>query len=55
MPDKKAKTPAPRKRWESISVTDVGHIGDVLQGGGGKTSPAPHDPGETFKPPGQTA
>jgi hypothetical protein len=42
-----------RRRWETITIVDVGHIGEVLQGGGGKLSPSPHDPGETFKPPGQ--
>lgn len=52
-PDQNAGTPAPRKPWRSPTVDDVGQLGEVIQGGGGKTSPAPHDPGETFKPPGQ--
>ena len=52
MSDQGQKTTG-RKRWESRSVEDVGHVGDVLQSGGGKQSPSPFDPGETFKPPGQ--
>lgn len=47
------EAPTDRQRWEAISIVDVGHLGEVLQAGGGKLSPSPHDPGETFKPPGQ--
>jgi hypothetical protein len=47
---KEAKAP-----WEPISMTYIGHVGDVLQAGGGKISSPPADPGDTpFKPPGQT-
>jgi hypothetical protein len=48
--EQKAKAP-----WEPISMTYIGHVGDVLQAGGGKISSPPADPGDTpFKPPGQT-
>jgi hypothetical protein len=53
-PDESTRSSADRRPWVPPAVKDVGQIGEVLQGGGGKTSPAPHDPGETFKPPGQT-
>lgn len=41
-----------RARWESMTLTYVGHAGEILEGGGGKPSPFPADPGETFKPSG---
>jgi hypothetical protein len=39
--------------WEPMTLRYVGEVGEVLQQGGGKLSPSPFDPGETFKPPGQ--
>jgi len=38
------------KKWEPMKVTDVGHVGDVVQGGQGKLSPPDNDPGEAKKP-----
>lgn len=42
------------KSWERPKSTYVGHVGSVVQGGGGKPSVSPHDPGEAFKPGPQT-
>jgi hypothetical protein len=43
----------PEKRsWEPITLRYVGHVGDVLRGGGGKLSPVGGDPGEFRKPEG---
>jgi hypothetical protein len=42
-----------RRPWEPPAVKTVGTIGEVLQGGGGKNSPSPADPGESRKPSGQ--
>jgi hypothetical protein len=36
-----------------MKVKDVGHVGQVLQGGGGKLSPTPADSGDIRKPKGQ--
>jgi len=41
-----------KKAWTRPSLKYVGHVGDVLQGGGGKLTPAPADPGESRKPSG---
>jgi hypothetical protein len=41
------------REWEPIEATDEGHVGEVLQGGGGKLSTSPGDPGEPRKPKGQ--
>jgi hypothetical protein len=42
------------REWESPTMTFIGHVGDVLQSGGGKISSPPNDPGDhIFKPPGQ--
>jgi hypothetical protein len=35
--------------WEPMKVTDVGHVSEVLQGGGGKLTPVGGDPGEMRK------
>lgn len=43
------KQEAQNKSWDSMKVTKVGHVGDVLQGGGGKLSPVGGDPGENKK------
>jgi len=37
--------------WEVPKLTFVGHIGEVIQGGGGKLSVADFDPGEPFRKP----
>jgi hypothetical protein len=42
-----------RKQWEPMKVAEVGHVGDVLQGGGGKLSPVDADQGDNRKPKGQ--
>lgn len=42
-----------RKDWEPMKATEVGHVGDVLQGGGGKLSPVDADQGDNRKPKGQ--
>jgi hypothetical protein len=41
------------RSWVSMTLTYVGDAGELLEGGGGKMSPVPHDSGDTFKPPGQ--
>ena len=38
--EKGAKQP-----WRRPSLKYVGHVGDVLQAGGGKLTPSPADPG----------
>ena len=42
-----------KKTWEPMRLQRVGHVGDVVQVGGGKLSPPTADPGEPRKPPGQ--
>jgi len=42
-----------RRRWEKPELKNVGTVGAVLQGGGGKLSTLAADPGDTFKPKGQ--
>lgn len=50
MRDETSKTTtAKRASWVSPSVTYVGHVGDIVQGGGGKSSTTPSDPGEPMK------
>jgi hypothetical protein len=41
------------RRWRAPELKTVGTVGEVLQGGGGKNSPAPADPGDIRKPKGQ--
>lgn len=38
--------------WEPMTLTYVGDAGELLEGGEGKMSTSPQDPGEMFKPPG---
>ena len=38
--------------WEPMRLHYVGHAGEILEGGGGKPSPFPADPGDTLKPSG---
>lgn len=44
--------PSAKQPWEPMQVTPLGHIGDVLQGGGGKLPINSQDSGDTRKPPG---
>ena len=39
--------------WEPMELAYVGHVGEVLQLGGGKLTPCHGDPGEPRKPKGQ--
>jgi hypothetical protein len=41
-----------RQPWRRPTLDFVGHVGDVLQSGGGKLTPSPADPGEVRKPKG---
>ena len=41
-----------KRAWTRPTLKYVGHVGDVLQGGGGKLTPSPADPGEVRKPAG---
>lgn len=51
--EKKAMTTGGKKRcWEAMTLTDLGDIRSVIQGGGGKLSIVGGDPGENRKPPG---
>ncbi len=43
------KKETPKKEWEPMKVAEVGHVGTVLEGGGGKLSTAGGDPGEQRK------
>ena len=52
--DKLNKQDTGRRAWEPPALKPVGTIGEVLQGGGGKFSIMPTDPGESRKPSGQT-
>ncbi|MEO6212398.1 MAG: hypothetical protein ABIP65_02105 [Vicinamibacterales bacterium] len=38
-----------RSGWAAPRLTYVGHVGDIVQGGGGKSSTRPTDPGEANK------
>ena len=44
-----------RASWESLRLTHVGHVAEVVQGGGGKLSPNAVDSGpeQMQKPAGQ--
>jgi len=39
------------KKWEAPKMVYVGQVSEVLQGGGGKLSSVPTDPGEPNKTP----
>jgi hypothetical protein len=41
-----------KKPWEPMKLTYVGDVGEIIQGGQGKTSTSA-DSGDVFKPPGQ--
>ncbi len=53
--DRPGKPRIGKRRWERPTLTYVGHVGAVLQGGGGKLTPSPNDPGEVRKPKGNGA
>ncbi len=38
-----------RDSWEPMKLTDVGNVAEVVQGGEGKTTLTPQDPGEPKK------
>lgn len=42
-----------QKDYEPMKVAAVGHVGEVLEGGGGKLSVVAADSGDTRKPKGQ--
>lgn len=39
----------PERAWEPMLLTRLGKVGNVVQGGGGKLSTTPADPGEPRK------
>jgi hypothetical protein len=41
-----------KRSWERMVLRYVGHVHDVLRGGGGKLSPAAGDTGDSRKPKG---
>lgn len=42
-----------KQTWEPMTLTHVGQIGEIVQGGGGKLSMVGGDPGDVRKPKGQ--
>lgn len=42
-------TKADKKNWEPMQLAHLGHVGDILQQGGGKLSVSGGDPGEPRK------
>jgi hypothetical protein len=42
-----------KQSWEPMQLTYVGHVAEIVQGGGGKLSGTGGDPGDSRKPPGQ--
>jgi hypothetical protein len=51
---KTSKPAAPKaaRAWAKPKLKSVGHVGEVLKGGGGKLSLVSQDPGDTRKPSG---
>jgi hypothetical protein len=41
-----------KRQWEPMKLTHIGHIGEIVQGGGGKLSLETHDTGDVRKPKG---
>lgn len=39
-------TPTREREWQEPRLTFVGHLAEIVQGGGGKLSPSPGDVGE---------
>jgi hypothetical protein len=46
------KSSGHKQAWEPMTLKYVGDAGELLEGGTGKKSPVPTDPGEIFKEPG---
>lgn len=46
--ERNEKNATPQK-WETMKVTYVGHVGEIVRGGGGKLSLVGGDPGESRK------
>jgi hypothetical protein len=42
-----------KRKWEPMTLRYVGHVKDILRGGGGKLSPTTADSGDMGKPKGQ--
>lgn len=42
---------AAKETWEPPRLTYLGHINEIVQGGGGKLSPTAGDPGDSRKVP----
>jgi hypothetical protein len=53
MTQRKDDPASKRSTWEPAEVKDVGHVGEILQGGGGKLSIVADDTGDIRKPKGQ--
>lgn len=49
----KAPQTTTKRKWTRPALRPAGTVGDLLQGGGGKMSPSPKDPGEDRKVPAQ--
>jgi hypothetical protein len=47
-------TASTKQPWERPTLKFVGNVGDIFLGGGGKTSTLSADPGDGYKPSGQT-
>jgi len=43
------KETAPKQRWEPMKLSSVGHVSQVVKGGGGKITSTVGDPGEPRK------
>ena len=50
--EKALTTDRKKRRWEAMTLTELGDIRSVIQGGGGKLSVMGGDPGENRKPSG---
>jgi hypothetical protein len=48
----KPQAPKAARAWAKPNLKSVGHVGEVLKGGGGKLSLVSQDPGDTRKPAG---
>jgi hypothetical protein len=42
-------TKSSKRTWEPMQLKHVGHVGQIIQGGGGKLSLTGGDPGESRK------
>ncbi len=51
--EKSPSAGSPKQPWISPTLKNVGTVGEVLQGGGGKLSPTHEDTGDNRKPKGQ--